>query len=280
MSRRWRVAGAAVALVLAAFGSGAGAAAQAPVNRAAVVIDTGTEVRRVCIRFDAESISAEDALKLAGADPEYSEFGGELGSFVCQLCGYPSPIGDCPSGGDNWWYHRADAGQTGFAPSGVGVSSTTVEDGDVEGWAWGRGGPPDFVDVDTVCGEVEVEVPTTPPPATTQPSPPDTTPTTRSIPSLPAPIEPLPGAGPTTTGLTTTTAATTSTSGGPTTSATSATQEDRADGDLASASNPPDDGASGGSPLGLAAVGTLLVAGLGGAVALRRRRSGPGTVPT
>ncbi|CAN5632758.1 hypothetical protein BH18ACT1_BH18ACT1_02120 [soil metagenome] len=251
-----------------------------PANRAAVVIDTGKVVRRVWIRFDAEQISAKEALDLAGAEPRYSEFGGELGSFVCQLCGHPNPIGDCPSAPDSWAYFQADGDASGFTPSPVGLSSTVVEDGDVEGWAWGTGAPPPFADVDTVCGEVPVEVPspaTTAPPATTGAA----TSTTATSPAGPDPS----GPSETTASTLPTTAPGTSTGvAGPTPgrdearTGTTTEADDEADPeerDVAAAGSADDEGPSSGtgSPLGVAAVGAIVVAALAWARHLRRRRA-------
>src|SRR5204862_456706 len=49
-------------------------------------------------------------------------------------------------GGDHYWaYSHADSGQAVLTPSSKGVSSSTVRDGDEEGWKWGRGEPPAYV---------------------------------------------------------------------------------------------------------------------------------------
>ena len=51
-----------------------GAAASDGEHRAVVIVDTGTQVRRVCVRFTEESITGRDALIRAGVDPEAPEF--------------------------------------------------------------------------------------------------------------------------------------------------------------------------------------------------------------
>jgi len=245
-------------------------AAAAPAYRAGVVIDTGTEVKRVCIRFDAEEISGTEALALAGAEPRYQEFGGTLGSFVCQLCGHPEPVGACPNpSGDYWAYHRAEGGAGAFTTSSLGASSTRVGDGDVEGWAWGRGGAPPFADLDTICGEIAV--PTTAAPPTTVPT--TTAPTT--VPPSPAPragaVSAPPGPATTSIGP----ALTTSSAGSPTTVARRDAPSDATD--LAASGRTGESGSDkeGGTPAALAGVGALAAGLLGWSWRARRRRRSP-----
>ena len=152
--------------------------AATPANRAAVVIDKGdgsTPVK-VCVRFDAATISGEEALRLAAAQdpsiaPVFSEFSG-MGKAVCALCGIGCPSGDCFCDPQRYWaYSRAESGTAAFRTSPVGVSSTEVSDGDVEGYRWGSGAPPAFADIRTICGEVEPATTTTGPAQTVAPPP-------------------------------------------------------------------------------------------------------------
>jgi hypothetical protein len=126
-------------------------------HRAVVVVDTGTSVKTVCVRFREESLTGIEALTRASVDPVLRAFPGK-GAAVCSLCGTGCPGDDscltCDSGGRFWSYSRAPAGAGALRTSGVGASATTVRDGDVEGWRWGRGGTPPFVSVEQVCGEV------------------------------------------------------------------------------------------------------------------------------
>ena len=146
---------AAVAVAAFAVTPPTGVANQAPgrTNRAAVIVDTGTEVRRRCVRFSAESISGREALDLADVQPVYRSYSGE-GVAVCALCqvGCPADNSCLTCGGANHWsYHRADAGKTEFTSSGGGAGRTRVTDGDVEGWKWGTGSAPVWSSVDDVC---------------------------------------------------------------------------------------------------------------------------------
>lgn len=144
-----------VATPLPAAAAGTGVAAPEE-HRAAVVVDTGTQVKSVCVRFKEESISGIDALALAQVDPVLQGFSGK-GAAVCALCGVGCPAGNscltCNPEGKFWSYSRAPAGNGAFRTSGVGASSTTVHDGDVEGWKWALGGSPPFLTVEQVCGE-------------------------------------------------------------------------------------------------------------------------------
>lgn len=138
-----------------------GVADAAGSNRAGVVIDNGSSVRRVCIHFNG-TLTGVEALQRA-AQATVAPFGG-LGAAVCAIDG----VG-CP--GDNscltcqqpkfWSYSRAPSGSGGFSVSAGGASSSTVRDGDVEGWRWG-GGTPSYSSAAQICGEVAPPPPVAP----------------------------------------------------------------------------------------------------------------------
>lgn len=134
-------------------------------HRAAIIIDTGTQVKSVCLRFREEAISGIEALARAQVDPVFQAFSGK-GAAVCALCGVGCPAGDscltCNPEGKFWSYSRAPAGTSALRTSGAGASSTTVRDGDVEGWKWALGGAPPFQSVEVVCGEAAPASPTVP----------------------------------------------------------------------------------------------------------------------
>ncbi len=165
MNRKARVLGAVAfaGALLAATTATTGAATpaharphQAADHRAAVIIDTGAGVKKICIHFVEASISGLEALQRANATPVVQTFGG-IGGAVCALCGRGCPAGNTclTCGAPNYWaYFRAPAGASGFAYSRAGANSTTVHDGDVEGWRWGTGAPPGYIAVAQVCGEV------------------------------------------------------------------------------------------------------------------------------
>ncbi len=133
-------------------------------HRAAVIVDTGTQVKSVCVRFREESLTGIEALARANVDPVLHGFAGK-GAAVCALCGVGCPAGEscltCNAEGKFWSYSRSLAGSGSLRTSGVGASSTTVRDGDVEGWRYGQGGTPPFATVEQVCGEEPAATSTT-----------------------------------------------------------------------------------------------------------------------
>lgn len=153
-----------VAAVLLAAGSsavlplGATEAPAAPddLQHAALIVDTGTEVKKVCARFRGRSVRGTDILDAAKVDPVYRTFPG-TGAAVCALCGTGCPAdGSCLTcGGATYWsYWRAGPADAGFATSQVGAGSTEVAAGTVEGWRWGDGKtPPPYQPVDVVCDD-------------------------------------------------------------------------------------------------------------------------------
>jgi len=249
----------ALAGIDGAAGEARETAAQAPPHRAAVVVDTGTEVKRVCIRFDADAISGREALELAGVEPVFSEFGGALGSLVCSLCGVGCPAGDCLCARDTWWYHRAPAGTSSFSSSSLGASNTLVRDGDVEGWSWGTGAPPAYADLDTVCGLATVH--TTTSTATTSAA------TSSTVLDVSTSTTTTAVLGPSATSTTTASVTTTSTT-------TATTERDRPSTTtgVAAPATRQRDGESGGSLASLGLAAALVVAILALGRWLRRRR--------
>jgi len=136
------------------------------VNRAAIVVDTGSGVVTRCVTFAGDAISGLAALQAAGLAPVVRAFSGN-GGAVCGLNGVGCPADSscltCQA--PNYWaYYRADAGAGGFTYSPAGAGGTQVTDGDVEGWRWGSGSGPGFRSFASVC-------PLQPPPTTTTPRP-------------------------------------------------------------------------------------------------------------
>jgi hypothetical protein len=137
-------------------------------NRAAIVVDTGSGTTTRCVSFSEESISGTEALSRAGLSPVVRGFSGE-GGAVCAIngvgCAADSNCLTC-SAPSYWAYFRADNGAGGYTYSSVAATSTSVSDGDVEGWRWGTGSPPSYRSFASVC---PLTTPTTSPP----PPPPD-----------------------------------------------------------------------------------------------------------
>lgn len=131
-------------------------------SQAAVIVQTDTEVKKVCVRFIEDSLSGKELLDRAGVDPVYRYYA--EGTAVCALCGKGCPADESclTCGGSKFWaYNRAPNGTGKFTSSGRGASNTRVHNGDVEGWRWGSGAPPEYSSVETICGGGGGETPTT-----------------------------------------------------------------------------------------------------------------------
>src|SRR5688500_8677726 len=169
MVRRWLLSTSLALVAIGVGGAGPQAmrivdqacgAATAGDHRAVVIVDTGSQVRRVCVRFTEDSITGREALVRAGVDPVFKDYGGK-GAFVCKLLDTGCPASDCPCDSSEYWvYSRARAGSSTFTMSSMGVSSTSVRDGDVEGWRWSTGGGPAYASPDAVCGAKPVRATT------------------------------------------------------------------------------------------------------------------------
>jgi hypothetical protein len=164
-----------VATLLLALGVAPRPALAAGEHHAAVIVDTGTDVHQVVITFSDDSISGLEALQLAGANPSVVGFSG-IGGAVCGLygVGHPATNATClgePSDPKFWAYWHVPAGQAAFdnsTYSRAGAGSVRVHDGDTDGWRYGTGEAPAFV-------QLEFPAPVTPataPPAAVEPAPP------------------------------------------------------------------------------------------------------------
>lgn len=153
---------------------GGGAVPSPGPSRATVIIDTDDgEVRSVCISFSG-SITGTEALGIAAAQigeaaPVYERYG-QYGRAVCEFRGVGNSPPNCMSKTVEYWsYHHNGV------YSRVGASTSTVNDGDVVGWAWGRGRAPGAATAGTET-TAAVAPPTTdprpiPPPPAPEPDP-------------------------------------------------------------------------------------------------------------
>jgi hypothetical protein len=166
-----RVAGALLCALVVGIAAPAAVAppATAADSRAVVVIDTGQGSRRAVISFSG-TITGIQALQLAGANPVTYGFAGQ-GAAVCALDGVGHPATDAclgtPSDPRYWAYFRAVDGANSWSYSNQCACSTTVRDGDVEGWRFGTGQQPPFVSFCDAAGCA----PTPTPPPTAAPTP-------------------------------------------------------------------------------------------------------------
>jgi hypothetical protein len=146
-----------LSLATAAAGQPAASTGSPPAgsgSRAVVVIDDGVQRTATCVQFPGPSLSGLDALRATGASVEVASFGSK-GGAVCSIQGVGCPVSGCLTcqAPAYWNYFRASPGAGTFTRSGLGASSTTVNDGDVEAWVWGAGVAGGQVPtVDDVCG--------------------------------------------------------------------------------------------------------------------------------
>jgi len=127
-----------LAALLPAVGSGSAA------NRAGVVIRyaDGT-VRTSCVSFDEPSISGLELLQRAGAEVIAQPAPGN--AAVCKIdgdgCDYPAEPCFCKFGagnsGEYWAYWQLDGRSWRYGQQGAGARR--VHNGDVDGWAYGKG---------------------------------------------------------------------------------------------------------------------------------------------
>jgi hypothetical protein len=165
--RRWFGALVALgALVGGPFAGPTGSAGADPMHRAAVIVEADGLARRIVVEFPEESISGIELLRRAGAEPVVYSYSG-IGGAVCRLFGVGRDAGPECLGGTNgdaryWAYFRAPSGASSFRYAALGGGSTSVRDGDVEGWRYGTGAAPGYASIDSILGITPP--PTTPPP--------------------------------------------------------------------------------------------------------------------
>ncbi len=265
--------GAGVVAVLALLGPAAPAVASTTTPCVGVVVDgrlTGGALRTACATGDPDS--GLEALTKAGIS--YAFVPRQPGQ-VCQLDGAPA----CSdTGADTYWsYWWRAKGSSRWVYATTGAGSHDPQPGDTEAWVWQDGGrrqPPD-ISFARICPRAAPEArgPRTATPGTA--SRPARSSSTAAVP-VPT-VTPAPSTtrrattrGPTPAATPTATASTSST--GPSSPAAAVrTTRPAAAAAGAGTGGPGDDPASGAPWAGLA-VGTALVAGLGGAAVVRTRR--------
>jgi cell division septation protein DedD len=153
-------AGAAMAAVLLAVHP-----AHAAVHHAALVIQhsSGSLITR-CVAFAEAQITGLQLVQRSGVSYTAQDFG-SIGSAMCQLDREPSTVpAGCFGSGRYWQYFHRQGGA--WQASMVGASSSTLHDGDMDGWRYAAGAAqsPAIIAFQAVCG------PSTPPVNTTHPA--------------------------------------------------------------------------------------------------------------
>ena len=138
--RRLRALAAAALLAAALVPAlGAGTACAGEGGSAALVIDTGERLVRLCVALPERAVSGIDLIELAADQHGLAYSLGYGGGAVCSLAGVGPTGSDCFADYPRFWgYWRGD-GEGGWTWSDLGAGSTAVEAGDVEGWSWGEG---------------------------------------------------------------------------------------------------------------------------------------------
>lgn len=131
-------------------------------NHAGVVVQFGDgSVTTRCVAFNEDSITGYDLLRRARL-PISFEFG-SMGAGVCKIgnegCAFPNEPCFCQcqtlgAGCTYWVYSQLRDGA--WTISGLGAGARQVRDGDVDGWAWGKGDGnvgivPASVTLDRIC---------------------------------------------------------------------------------------------------------------------------------
>jgi hypothetical protein len=143
-------------------------------NRAGLVVQYGDgQVETACVAFAEEQISGLELLTRAGIPHIAQQSGGS--AAICKIrgdgCDYPAEDCFCKReglGSVYWAYHlRVD---DAWRYSNQGVSSVQVQNGDVQGWAWGMGDSdqgvqPPALSFVQIC-DAAAESPPSPAPAT------------------------------------------------------------------------------------------------------------------
>ena len=154
----------------AATGQVACAAEEGP--RAALVVDTGGSVYRLCVRLDAARVSGLHLIELASSQYGLTYRFGEGGQAVCMLANVGATGDDCFGQHPYFWGFWTGNGSGGWAWAGSGAGSVGVSDGGIHGWSWDTGDgpathrPPPRTTHASVCPPPQEPDPSRPPAST------------------------------------------------------------------------------------------------------------------
>jgi hypothetical protein len=111
--------------------------------RAVLVVDTGPDDHRYCVALPDGSVSGTELIELAQEQHGLAYKLGFGGGAVCMLAGIGPTGGDCFEDYPDFWGYWQGDGSGDWSWGSSSAASTTVENGDVEGWAWGSGDGPE-----------------------------------------------------------------------------------------------------------------------------------------
>ncbi|MGH2625526.1 MAG: hypothetical protein ACRDHY_02610 [Anaerolineales bacterium] len=148
-----------------------------------LVVEEDGQVRMFCVAYQGDSISGDELLEAAGLP--YEDLGTSAGSVLCSVeevgcfnaSSYNSCWCECQSGGSDctyWAFFTRDHG-AGWVYSARAFDRVNANDGDVQAWKWGEGGPSsapkpsESLTFESVCGHAP-RGGVAPPAATLQPT--------------------------------------------------------------------------------------------------------------
>jgi hypothetical protein len=163
--------------------------------RAVLVVDTGADDHSYCVELPDGSVSGTELIELAHEQHGLTYKLGFGGGAVCMLAGIGPTGEDCFEDYPDFWGYWHGDGSGGWIWGSSGASGATVEDGDVEGWAWGSGDDPEShpapptTRFSSVCEAVRVE-PEPKPDETPRAAPPSPSPPAGDDETADRPVEP------------------------------------------------------------------------------------------
>jgi len=131
-----RALAAALALALALLvlpGAGAPAAAAQAGQRAALIVQVGQTVRRLCVGLASQPVSGKQLLEATGLQQRWD------GGALCRLAGTGPAAGDCFASYPLFWGYWIGDGRGGWTWSSAGAASSTARPGSVQAWVWSTG---------------------------------------------------------------------------------------------------------------------------------------------
>ena len=114
-------------------GAGTPASAAEPGARAALIVEVGQTVRRLCVGLGRPAISGKELVEASGLEQRWD------GGALCRLAGTGPAGGDCFAQYPRFWGYWIGDGRGGWTWSGAGAATSTVRDGSVEAWVWSTG---------------------------------------------------------------------------------------------------------------------------------------------
>jgi hypothetical protein len=121
------------AVLVAAQPAGLPAGVAEPGPRAALIVEVGRTLRRLCVRLPAPSVSGKQLVEASGLPQRWD------GGALCRLAGTGPAGGDCFAEYPRFWGYWVGDGRGGWTWSEAGAATRTVRDGSVEAWVWSEG---------------------------------------------------------------------------------------------------------------------------------------------